>query len=83
VKTGAEIMMMVKRYRWTRNISRMRFAEIADIPDGTLSKLESGDNVYPALATAVKLADAMGITLDELVRKNERKKKECTSTKTP
>lgn len=70
MKSREEIVEMVKRYRRRHGLARPVFAELADLDDGTLASFERRGS-YPSLPTAVKLANAMGITLDEFVRKEE------------
>lgn len=69
MNTQREIIAMVRQWRYDHGVSRLQFADRADLADGTLASFESRGS-YPSLPVAVKLADAMGITLDELVRKN-------------
>lgn len=66
LKTQSEIIEMVKQYRYDHELSRPVFAALADLDDGTLASFESRRS-YPSLVTAVKLAGAMGISMDEFV----------------
>ena len=69
MKTPQEIADMLYGYRVKRNMSREALADDAGIAVETLKFIELNiRNHYPRLATAVKLADAMGITLDEFVQ---------------
>lgn len=71
MKSPNEIAQMLKDYRAKWNLSREAFAEDADIPVGTVQCIEQQRHDrnprYPSLPVAVKLADVMGITLDEFV----------------
>lgn len=55
----------LKKLRNERGLSQAKLAELSGIPKGTLLQWEYGMRT-PLLDAAVKLADALGITLDEL-----------------
>ena len=65
---------MVKQYRYDHGLSRPVFAALADLSDGTLAAFEKRGSCYPSLPVAVKLAAAMGISLDEFVAVEAHKK---------
>ena len=61
-----------KRIKELRNkdkpkISQDQLAKKANIPFSTLVKIEAGYTPNPSMETLIKIADAFGITLDELV----------------
>jgi len=56
----------IKRFRKKRGISQDKLAKLADVTHTTLVKLESGANNNPTVKTLKKIADALGISLDEL-----------------
>ncbi len=57
--------MRLKKLRNERGLSQAQLAELSGIPKGTLIQWEYGLRT-PMLDAAVKLADALEITLDEL-----------------
>lgn len=58
--------MRLKELRAERGLSVPKLVELSGVPRRTIQDLESrGDG---RISTAVKLADALGVTLDELCR---------------
>ncbi len=55
----------LQRVREEKGVSQAKLAKAAGIPVGTLRNLEQGRRV-PRLDTAIKLAEALGVSLDEL-----------------
>ena len=56
----------LKEQRKVKNITQMELAKQTGIPQSTLSAWEQGTNI-PNVADCIKLADFYGISLDELV----------------
>ena len=56
----------LKQFRKKMGLSQEKLARTADITYTTLTKLESGKNANPTLKTIIRIADALGISLDEL-----------------
>ena len=61
----------IKRLRSKLNISQDQLAKKANIPFSTLVKIEAGYTRNPSIKTLIKIADAFGIGLDELVGRNK------------
>ena len=59
----------IKRFRKKKGVSQDRLAKLADVTHTTLVKLESGANDNPTVKTLRKIANALEISLDELVGK--------------
>lgn len=59
------------KIRKEKGLTQEGLARKADISYHTLVKLESGGIRNPKIDTVVKLAEALGIGLDELVRGSE------------
>jgi transcriptional regulator with XRE-family HTH domain len=55
----------LQRVRQAANLSQAKLAKAAGIPVGTLRNLEQGRRI-PRLDTAMKLARALGVSIDEL-----------------
>jgi transcriptional regulator with XRE-family HTH domain len=61
----------LKKLREERGLSQGQLAKLSGIPKGTLLQWEYGLRT-PLLDAAVKLADALNITLDELAGRSPR-----------
>lgn len=61
----------IKEFRSKLNMSQDHFAKKANIPFSTLVKIEAGYTPNPSIKTLIKIADAFGIGLDELVGRNK------------
>jgi transcriptional regulator with XRE-family HTH domain len=61
----------IKRLRNKLNMSQDQLAKKANIPFSTLVKIEAGYTRNPSMGTLIKIADAFGIGLDELVGRNK------------
>ena len=57
----------IKKIRKKKGISQDKLAKLADVTHTTLVKIESGSNDNPTVKTLRKIADALGVGLDELV----------------
>lgn len=57
----------VREYRLRQGWSQDKMARVADIPYSTYVKIESGVTTNPSLHTAINIADALGMSLDELI----------------
>lgn len=65
----------IKKFRSGLNISQDQLAKKANIPFSTLVKVEAGYTANPSMDTLIKIADAFGIDLDELVGRDRNIKK--------
>jgi transcriptional regulator with XRE-family HTH domain len=57
----------IKKLRKEKHLSQDKLARLSDIPYNTLVKLESGKSKNPTFETLLKLANALGVSLDVLV----------------
>jgi len=57
----------IKELRNKAKISQDKLSKKADIPFSTLVKIEAGYTPNPSMGTLVKIADAFGVGLDELL----------------
>jgi len=55
--------------------SQQRLAEKAGLSCTVITKIEQGVAKRPSIQTMMKLADAFGISLDELVERSRNKKR--------
>lgn len=60
------IGLQIRTLRKTRNLYQNTLAEISGVRRERISNIEHG-KYCPKITTAIKLADALGVTLDELV----------------
>lgn len=60
--------MKVKEIRKEKGFSQRQLSELSGVPRRTLEDLEKRGDCM--VSTAIKLAEALGVTLDELCKKN-------------
>jgi transcriptional regulator with XRE-family HTH domain len=58
----------IKKYRKKLKISQDRLSKLADVTYNTIIKIESGRNNNPTMETLIKIAAALGVSLDDLVK---------------
>ena len=58
----------IKKLRLGKNLSQDRLSKLADIAHPTIIKIESGANQSPTVETAQKIARAMGVGIDDLMK---------------
>lgn len=67
--------MLAKRLKELRKKSgwsQQKLAEHSGLSYNTITKIEQGAATMPTIQTMIKIADAFGVTLDELVGRNRR-----------
>jgi len=57
----------IKRFRKKNRLSQDKLAKLADVTLTTLVKIESGTNDNPTIKTLKKIADALEVTVDDLL----------------
>ncbi len=57
-----------ERIRKERELSHEKLAELAGVNRSTISLLESKKRI-PTILTCLKIADALGVTMDDLLKK--------------
>jgi len=58
----------IKRLRKQRGLSQDKLSKLADISHNTIIKIESGAIQSPTMDTAQKIAKAIGVSLDDLMK---------------
>jgi len=58
----------IKKYRKEKGLSQDKLARLADISHATIIKIESGSNKNPTIETLAKIAKALGIGVDDLIK---------------
>ena len=61
------IAKKIKELRKKSSWSQQKLAEKAGVSYNTVTKIEQGAATMPTIQTMIKIADAFGISLDELV----------------
>jgi transcriptional regulator with XRE-family HTH domain len=61
----------IKELRGRAKISQDKLSKKANIPFSTLVKIEAGYTPNPSMGTLVKIADAFGVGLDELLGRKQ------------
>jgi len=57
----------IKKYREKLGLSQDQLARKADIPYSTYIKIESGHTLNPSIQTVVNIAQALGVSIDDLL----------------
>ena len=58
----------IKKYREKKGISQDRLSKLAGITLHTITKIESGATPDPRIKTVKKIADALGVSVDDLIK---------------
>jgi len=58
----------IKKLRKQRGLSQDKLSKLADISHNTIIKIESGAIQSPTMDTAKKIAKALGVSLDDLMK---------------
>lgn len=64
---NANLAKNVERLRKQKGLSQEKLARLADVANNTIIKIESGENNNPTLETLRKVAEAFGVSVDELI----------------
>ena len=65
---ASNIQEKIKKYRNKMGISQDRLSKLADVTYNTIIKIESGANTNPTIDTLTKIAKALGVSVDELLK---------------
>ena len=58
----------IKKYRAKLGISQDKLSKLADVTYNTIIKIESGATYNPRVETLKKIADALKVRIDDLIR---------------
>jgi len=58
----------IKKYRAKLSISQDRLSKLADVTYNTIIKIESGANRNPTIETLAKIAKALNVGVDDLIK---------------
>ena len=65
---ASKISNNIKKHRGKTGISQDRLSKLADVTYNTIIKIESGANTNPTIDTLTKIARALGVSVDELLK---------------
>lgn len=68
-KNKASIGKNIRKYRLQKDMSQDRLSKLADVAFHTIAKIEAGAMPNPTIETVKKIADALGVSLDDLTKK--------------
>ncbi|MEM4230746.1 MAG: helix-turn-helix transcriptional regulator [Candidatus Pacearchaeota archaeon] len=58
----------IKKFRKKRGISQDKLSKLAGVTLHTITKIESGATPDPRIGTVKKIADALGLNIDDLIK---------------
>jgi len=67
-KNKSSIGENIRKYRQQKAISQDRLSKLANVAFHTVVKIESGETPNPTIETVKKIADALGVSLDDLMK---------------
>ena len=59
----------IRELRKKKKISQETLARLAGVSLNTIVKIESGESRHPTIQTIAGIAEALGISLDEIIKK--------------
>lgn len=67
-KNQSAIGKTIRKYRQDRKMSQEALARTANLSLPTIVKIESGETPNPTIDTVKKIAGALGVSLDDLMK---------------
>jgi len=58
----------IKRFRQKRKLTQDKLARLADIPYTSITKIETGVIKQPSVQAVAKIAKALGVSIEELIK---------------
>lgn len=58
----------LRKLRKAKGLSQERLARLANIANNTIVKIEAGKNKNPTLDTLKKIAKALGVSIEDLIK---------------
>ena len=65
---NSKIADNIKKYRNKIGISQDKLSKLADVTYNTIIKIESGANINPTIETLSKIAKALNVGVDDLIK---------------
>jgi len=67
-KTISTIAKNIKKHRKEKGLSQDKLSRLADVSHATIIKIESGGIQSPTIDTVQKIAKALGVGVDDLIK---------------
>jgi len=67
-KTISTVAKNIKKHRQAKGLSQDKLSRMADVSHATIIKIESGGIQSPTIDTVQKIAKALGVSLDNLLK---------------
>ena len=67
-KSKASIGENIRKFRQQKEVSQDRLSKLADVAFHTIVKIESGETPNPTIETVKKIAHALGVSIDDLMK---------------
>ena len=67
-KTISTIAKNIKKYRKEKGLSQDKLSRLADVAHATIIKIESGGIQSPTIDTVQKIAKALGVDVNDLIK---------------
>lgn len=67
-KQESSLARNIKKLRERKGLSQDRLAKLADVANNTIIKIEQGENINPTLDTLNKIAQALDVSIEELLK---------------
>jgi transcriptional regulator with XRE-family HTH domain len=67
-KEHPQIGENIRKYRLAKQLSQEKLARLADLSFPTITKIESGETPNPTIDTIKKIAAALGMGVDDLIK---------------
>jgi transcriptional regulator with XRE-family HTH domain len=64
----SNITKNLRKLREAKRLSQEKLARLADVANNTIIKIEAGKNQNPTLDTLKKIAKALDISVDDLIK---------------
>jgi len=64
----SKITKNIKKLRREKGISQDRLSKLADLSLNTIVNIEAGNNPNPTIETLQKIANALGVSLNKLIK---------------
>ncbi len=68
MSTNQNLANNIKKLREAKGLSQEKLARLADVANNTLIKMESGENQNPTLNSLKKVAKALVVSVDDLIK---------------